>query len=360
MSSNPVVENVVPGQRYPRQVLETFALELMHAAGVDDAQAETLTENLLWNDAAGRANHGLERLEILLRRVHAGLIQCPAPIRFQRLGPSAAHLDAGHGLGQHAGRLGIDHAIEMAGEAGLAGITVNASNFFGTGAYFVARAVDAGMIGLAFSNSFPKVAAHNGLRPILGTNPLAFGAPLGTDRRLLVDMSTAALAGSTLRTYQTEAKAMPAGLAIDETGVPVTDPAQASSSTLLPVAGPKGFGLGLMVELLAGVLTGAGMSSGVGSLYKDFDRKADNGHFFLVIDIARFMPADMWQERAEWLAHEILSSAAAGDVRLPGDRLEQSLKDSLVNGIPLSPKIVASLTRMSKEYGLSPPDVLSD
>ena len=142
--------------------------------------------------------------------------------------------------------------------------------------------------------------------------------------------------------------------------MPVTDPAQASSSTLLPAAGPKGFGLGLMVELLAGVLTGAGMSSGVGSLYKDFDRKADNGHFFLVIDIARFMPADMWQERAEWLVHEILSSAAAGDVRLPGDRLEQSLKDSLVNGIPLSPKIVASLTRMSKEYGLSPPDVLSD
>ncbi len=347
-------------RRIPRAALETFTRDLVRAAGVDEAQAETLTENLLWNDAAGRSNHGLERLEILLKRVRAGLIHCPADIRFDRLSPSAGHLDAGHGFGQHAGRLAIDRAVAIAGETGLACVTVAASNFFGTGAYFVARAADAGMAGFAFSNSFPKVAAHNGLRPVLGTNPLAFGAPLGEGRRLLVDMSTAALAGSTLRAHQDSATKLPDGLAINENGQFVTDAAQAGSATLLPAAGAKGFGLGLMVELLAGVLSGAGMSGGVGSLYKDFDREANSGHFFLVIDIAKFMAPETWEDRASWLAHAVMSSGADGEVRLPGDRLDAALKDSLSNGIPLKADVVDSLCRIAAAYRIPVPGALAN
>ncbi len=344
-----------PG-RCGRASLAGFAAALMRAAGVDAAQTDSLVDNLLWNDAAGRHNHGLERLPILLKQVQRGAVTCPPDPVWRDLGPSICHLDAGGAFGQHAGRLATARAMALARATGLGAVGVSGSSFFGTGAAHLAAPVAAGMVALALSNSFPKVAAHGGTRPVLGTNPLAFGAPRSRGRRLLVDMSTAALAGSTLRAAADAGTALAPGLVVDDRGGAVTDPVAALAGTLLPAGGAKGFGLALMVELLAGVLTGAGVGGGVGSLYAPGDGAADNGHFFLVLDIGRWMPRETWETRVEGLCDAVLGSGSG--VRIPGQLRDVALAESAARGIPLPANSRAGLARLAGEMSVPLPDWL--
>ncbi|WFL76298.1 Ldh family oxidoreductase [Altererythrobacter arenosus] len=345
--------------RIARSELAAFINRLMAAAGVDEAQIATVSDNLVWNDASGRRNHGVERLPILLKRVQAGLIKCPAQETFQDLGPSIAHLDAGDAFGQHAGTLASDHAVALAKKTGIGVVGVSSSNFFGTGAYFLARMVDQGAIGLVLSNSYPKVAVPGGTRPALGTNPFAFGAPYAGGR-LLVDMSTAAVAGSTIRDAQRAGIPLPEGIAVDEDGRPVIDPEKAQSATLLPAAGAKGFGLALMVEVLAGVLTGSGIAHEVGSLYANFDRASRSGHFFLALDISRWMDDAAWDGRMDLLIRTLAGASPGDELRLPGQMREMEQAESARLGIPIVATTADALRRLARELGVPPHQSLTD
>jgi LDH2 family malate/lactate/ureidoglycolate dehydrogenase len=225
--------------------------------------------------------------------------------------------------------------VEAAHHTGVAAVAVRNSNFFGAGAFFVKEAADAGMIGLALSNSFPKVAAHGGFLPVLGTNPFAFGAPAADGRHLLFDMATSGLAGSTVRQHIETGKNLPEGLAVDGEGRPVTDPRRVEEGALLPFGGATGFGLSLMVEVLAGVLTGAGVTQGVGSMYKDFARPADNGHLLLAIDIRRFMPMESYFARMSAMVAAVKASNPGGGVLFPGEARWQALEEARKAGVEL-------------------------
>ncbi|MGC9368064.1 MAG: Ldh family oxidoreductase [Paracoccaceae bacterium] len=342
-------------QRVPVTDLRDFVHALLTAAGVDGGEVEAISENLLWNDLAGRANHGVERLPILLRRVKAGLIRTPARMQFRALSETAALLDADDGFGQVAGTVATDRAVELARATGIGVVGVQRSNFYGTGAYYIQRAAEAEMISLALSNSFPKVAAHGGHRPVLGTNPFAFGAPRRDGRALILDMSTAGLAGSTVRAYQRDGLDLPEGLVVDDEGRPVTDPETAMKGTLLPASGPKGFGLALMVEVLSGVLTGAGIASQVGSMYKDFERHGNSGHFILALDVSRWMPLETFHERLDQLTQMVAGSGTEGSVRLPGEARWDAMAENRDKGIPLEDKTAAALRELAEKDGVGVP-----
>jgi ureidoglycolate dehydrogenase (NAD+) len=292
---------------------------LLAAGGVDPVQAQSLADNLAWCDMAGRRNHGIERLPILLKRVATGAVRCPCDPQITRLAPAVERIDADTGFGHHAGKLGMERACALAEETGVGVAGVRNSNFFGAGAYYVQLAAARGMIGLAVSNSSPKVAAHGGRAPVLGTNPLSFAAPRAGGRSILIDMSTAAMAGSSVREAVAKGELLEPGLAIDAAGAPIRDPAKAASATLLPAAGAKGFGLAILVELLSGVLAGAGVAGEVASMYADLDRPGNNGHLLLAIDIARWMPIAQFHIRAEALAAALTAPEGSQGVRLPGD-----------------------------------------
>lgn len=341
--------------RLEASALERFGKALLERAGVSDMQAGTVSANLAWNDAAGRHNHGFERLPVLLDRVAAGGLAKAPILQFDPVTDTMARLDADGAFGQHAGTLAMDHACEVAERHGIGVVGVANSNFYGTGAAFVARATGRGMIALALSNSYPKVAAPGGAAPVLGTNPFAFGAPLaGGD--LVVDFSTAALAGSTLRAVTQAGGTLPEGMLVDASGAPVTDPARAEDATLLPAAGGKGFGLALMVEVFAGVLTGAGIGAGVGSLYGDLARPSDNGHLFLALDPARWLGAD-FAPRMGALADMVRSSAPEGVVRLPGAARWAAIDDAAQNGVAVPAQSWAELRRRAADAGVTAPEV---
>lgn len=342
-------------RRVKPQSLRAFATALMQAHGVDAEQAQSVGENMTWTDQVGRPNQGMSRLPALMDRYHRGLLSSPCRARFTSLAPAVERLDGDAGFGHHVGALGMRRAIALAHMHGVGIVGTHNSNFFGAGAYYVNLAALDGMIGLAASNSFPKVAAHGGLRAVLGTNPFAFGAPGRDGRGIIVDMATSALAGSTVRDYMHKKMPLPEGLAVDGEGRPVTDPAKVGEGVLLPFGGAKGYGLALLVEILSAVLTGAGMSHGVASMFGDFTRSGDNGHFFLALDIARWMPMPAYYDRLDGLVETLHASGSPGQVRLPGALRWQRYDDNLVNGIRLDGTVCAQLEELSRPHGVAPP-----
>jgi LDH2 family malate/lactate/ureidoglycolate dehydrogenase len=311
--------------------LERAIIRRLTDAGVSSAQAEAAARHMVWCECVGRHNFGIERIAIHLKRLSTGVLNGKAQPRLERLAPALARLDGDGGFGYAAAELAMREAIAMARDTGIGAVGVTNSNFFGAGAYYVNLAADAGMTGLAMSNSFPKAAAHGGLHPVLGTNPFAFGAPRTNGEHLLFDMATSALAGSTVREHIAMGTPLPVGLAIDARGQPITDPARVDEGALLPFGGAKGFGLALLVEILAGVIAGAGIGNGVASMYNDFTRHGDNGHFMLALDIARFMPLEDYHARFEALV--AMLKASGGDVLLPGEVRWQNWRDAVAHGV---------------------------
>ena len=140
---------------------------------------------------------------------------------------------------------------------------------------------------MTFTNATPKVAPYGGTKALFGTNPICFGCPTPSGHPILVDFSTSAIAGSTIRNLNEAGGRLPEGVALDSSGKPTTDPSALSTGSLLPIAGPKGSGLGLIVELFCGILAGAGMSHEVGPYYATGKRSVNLGHVFMAFDISR-------------------------------------------------------------------------
>ena len=335
--------------------LSNVTRQILLAAGVDAVQADAVTDNLVWCDMVERRNHGVERLPVLLKRVAAGGIKCPAATTFTEHAPSVHHLDAAGAFGHFAGRLAVDRACDLASEQGVGMVGVTGSDFFGAGAYYAELAARRGMISLVLSNSFPKVAAPGGLAAALGTNPFTFGTPRRDGHSILVDMSTASVAGSTVREKAAKGEMFEPGIAIDKDGEPILDPEKVMAGTLLPAAGGKGFGLAIMVEILSAVLTGAGISGQVGSMYKHLGTHGNNGHFILALNVSRWMPMDMFYDRMDFLSQTVDASGGDRTVRMPGDARWAALSDTQANGVTLEPATLSALESLAAEHGVTLP-----
>lgn len=334
--------------RIPRLKLEQFVLKALATARVDKHQAQALTDNLIWCDLVGRTNHGVERLPILVERLQKGLINSPCLPQLGRVAKSLANLDGNNGFGHFVAAKATDHAIDIAKETGVGIVCVNNSNFFGAAGYYVNRAAERGMASIVLSNSFPKVAAAGGVTPVLGTNPFAFGAPRKSGRALIFDMSTASVAGSSIREKLKLGQVFSNPIAVDRMGNPISNPAEIGDSALLPMAGAKGFGLAIMVEVLSGVLSGAGIAAQVNSMYKNFDNSGANGHFILVIDIEKMMPLDTFYHRLEMMEDMILNDPSK-NLRIPGMARWECFDDSITNGIPLAKSTIDALETLASQ-----------
>ena len=342
--------------RVAHDELQQYVSQTMLAYGVDRVQADVVAHILVWSDLIGRPNYGVLRLHIHMQRMQKGLFNTPCTPVFHETTNAMQLLDGDHGFGHYVGELGMQRAIEIATKHGIGVVGVHNSNFFGAGAWFVNLAAEAGMIGLALSNSFPKVAAYNGIRAVLGTNPFAFSAPRRDAKHLLLDMATSAGAGSKVRECLRAGKPLPEGIAIDAEGNPISDPKMFSSGTLLPMAGAKGYGLALLVEILTAVITGAGISHDVASMYNNFNDNGHNGHFFLALDISRWMEMNVYYQRMEQLV-DIIKTSGDGEheVLLPGETRWQNYAYNLEHGVPLDEITRGYLLELSQAHGIQAP-----
>lgn len=330
--------------RVSERALLELARDLLARAGASAEQADAVARALVWSDLAGRASQGVWRLPVLCDRLRKGGIRGSAHLLFEKTGPATGVLRAAGGAGHHAAAIAMDHAIRLARAQGAGAVTVTDANYFGAGAYYVNRAADCGMLGIAASNSFAKVLAHGGRRPALGTNPLAFGAPRRNGEAILVDMATSEAAGSTVRRA---AGTLQPGFAVDANGA------------LLPLGGAKGYALAVMVELLCGVLAGPGIAGTVGSMYEQPARRGGNGHFMLAIDIERFLPLPLYYARVETLAAWLEATGDPCVVRLPGARRWEARKTNARQGIALDVQTVNGLAGLCAQLAVPLPACLA-
>ena len=330
-------------------ILTTFVYQVLKSFALDNFQANITAEILVWNDLIARHSHGVLQLPILTKRLSSGAINKQAKPTFEEKSPTLQLLNGDAGMGQYVSYLAMEKAIMTAQIQGIGITGVYNSNHNGTSAYYINMAAHHNMLGLAMSNSLPHVAPYGGLKPVFGTNPLAFGAPRPNKKHILFDMATSIMAGSTARKCHEEGIAMQEAVGITQEGRPTNDPNKMHA--LLPTGGAKGYGLALMVEILCGILTGAGFSHQVNSMYQCLDKTGNNGHFFMAIDIKRLMTMENYYERLETLIHTIKNSGQRNieqPVRLPGEVRWENYENNLKQGITLDKTTIKGLREVAK------------
>jgi (2R)-3-sulfolactate dehydrogenase (NADP+) len=332
-------------------VLARFACEVLEAAGADRDEAESVARILVWGDAVGLPNQGLWRLDTTVRRLEDGGIRSPCRLSMETVFPGCLRIDGNDGPGHYVAEVAIDEAIELARARGLAFVGVRNGNFCGALGYYVDRAARQDCVAFAFSNSFPKVVPAGGSIPALGTNPIAIGAPATGGETFVLDMSTAASAGSTITKLAEQGGELPPGVALGAEGQPTLDPEAAARGALLPFGGAKGFGLALVVEIVGGILSEAAVSREVESMYH-FDAPGRNGQAFIVLNTGHFLTRERYTSRFDALRNYVVEDQ---DVRLPGERRSAALADAERNGVYLEPSTQAKLSNLARGLRISHP-----
>lgn len=340
--------------------LRAAAAEIFVAAGVERAAAEDVADALVEADARGIASHGLMLVPMYVDRLLAGSVSTSTrPVVLVDKGAMAL-LDAEHALGIVTSDVAMAMAVEKAGRLGIGIVNVRHAFHFGGAFRYVQAAMDAGMIGIAASNTRPLMPAPGGATAVVGNNPIAVGVP-GADP-ILVDMALSEAALGKIRLADSEGRAIPDTWATDSSGQPTTDPAAAIAGLLLPAGGPKGYGLALVVDVLTGVLGGGGFGSSVRGLYADTTVPNDCAHLFIAVDPEFWDTPDAFADRVSALGREVHASEVAPGVDavlLPGQRERESARRAHAQGITIPVSVIEALVETAQRVGASlPPGLL--
>jgi ureidoglycolate dehydrogenase (NAD+) len=337
--------------------LHAFCVEAMVRAGLRPADARTTAEVLVTTDTWGVYTHGSKQLQPLLSNVRDGRIQAAASPQVEREGPSWAIVDGGYAMPPVTGCMAMQLAIDKARATGIAYVGVKNSGHFGAAGYYAVMAAQQEMIGLSVCNVDPGVTVPGARGKVLGTNPIAFAVPAGRERIVFLDIATSAVAASKLYAAQDLGRPIPSTWMVGDDGLPTTDPAgYPARGALYPMAGHKGYGIALLVEVLSAVLTGAGMTSQVGSWKAAEVAPTNQGHGFIAINVAAMMPLAEFKARMDWLIrfiHESPKAAGSERILVPGEAEWERRDAALTAGIELPPDVVASLEGAARDWGLS-------
>lgn len=326
--------------------LRAFCSEAFERAGLSPADAQTGAEVLSTTDAWGVFTHGSKVLRGYLRRLAAGGLKARGRPRVTSEGPAWGLVDGDSSLGMVTSVFAMNLAISKARDSGMAYVGVRNSCHFGAAGYYAALAADEGLIGLSMANDIPSVAAPGSRSAVTGSNPLAYAVPAGRHRPLMLDMSIATVAGGKVYAARERGERIPATWLIGPDGLPTDDPSSfPGHSVLAPAAAHKGFGLALLIESLAGCLSGAATTWQISSwMGDDPSRPTFHGAAFLAIDAAT-ISHDL-PHRVEQLIDEVHAAPrAVGVDRLyvPGELEWERFAASTAEGVRLPADVVASL-----------------
>lgn len=341
--------------------LEAFAGQLLHEAGLAAPHYDTVASALVRADLRGVDSHGVARLEPYVEHFEAGGFNPDPDIELTEVGDSALVVDADDGPGQSAGKQTMERLISMATESGAAVGVVRNSNHFGTAAYYTEMAADHDCIGGAMTNVPAQVVPFGGREPYLGTNPIAVSIPTAGDYPITLDMATSVVAMGKIDHVAAETgEQIPADWGVDEHGNPTTDPNRIDA--LRPLGGAKGYCLAVVVDLLAGVLSGANISADIGSLYDEYDTPMGLGHWYLAIDVATFRDVDEFKDHVGQFVAGLKAIEPEDDVAevlLPGEIESRAMQRQLEQGVAVNRAVFEKLGRIAEGYGVDAPSPLS-
>ncbi|PVZ87285.1 ureidoglycolate dehydrogenase [Serratia sp. S1B] len=323
-----------------KQQLHQLIQNKIHAAGLNLAHAGIVADVLAHADARGIHSHGAVRVEYYSERISKGGTNNNPHFTYEKTGPCSAVFDGDNGAGHVAAKLSMDHAIQMAKENGVAVVGVRRIGHSGALSYFVQQAAHAGMIGISLCQSDPMVVPYGGAEVYYGTNPIAFAAPAEGDDIVTFDMATTVQAWGKVLDARSRNAPIPDTWAVDSEGKHTTDPFAVSG--LLPIAGPKGYGLMMMVDILSGVLLGLPFGKHVSSMYHDLSVGRELGQLHIVLNPAYFTNVSAFRQHVSQVLKELNAIKPAPGVEkvlYPGQGSHMRELESEKNGIDIVDEI---------------------
>ena len=348
---------------YAAADLRRFVSALFEQEGVPEADAGRVADCLVDADLRGISSHGVGRVPIYLERLGKGLVNKTPRLAVERSCTVAARVDGDNGLGFVVGTRAMAVAVDIAQEHGMGLVLAHHSNHFGMAANYLRQAIEAGLVAFVFTNASRAMPIWGGREPFLGTSPFAFAAPSGPDRpAVMLDMAMSVVARGKVRRAMQRGEPIPLGWALDAEGRPTTDAKAGYEGVVLPFGGVKGSGLSLMMEILAGVMSGAAFGGAVRNQYIDFDAPQDVGHCFITMRPDLFMPMTDYAGRMEELAQRAKACDRAkgvGEILLPGEPEERMTAKRLQTGVPLDSQELAQLEAEANRLGVAMPEPIA-
>jgi LDH2 family malate/lactate/ureidoglycolate dehydrogenase len=333
----------------------TIVISVLQRHGVPSDRAALVADSLVLADLRGVDTHGINRLSGYVERIKHNVLHPNPSLSFVMKTPVMALLDAQNTFGFIAGCLAIDKGIELASTFGIGVVVVKNSNHYGMAATYLIRAIKAGYAAFAFTNASRSMPPWGAKEPLFGTSPFAVGIPGGERGDFILDMSPSVAARGKIRKAERRGESIPEGYALDHEGRPTTDPTAALGGVVLPIGGPKGSGLAMMMDIFGGLMSGASFAGGVNDQYKNMKDPQGVGHWFMV-----FKPDVFLDSRDEFLARidtlmvrvrECDKAAGIDRIYTSGEIEREVEAKRRVEGIPYSQGELDALNILAEESG---------
>ena len=343
--------------RVSPQNLHAFCVEALTKVGVDQTDARTTADVLVTTDTWGTFTHGTKALRAYIRRLRGGGLKKNGAPNVIAEGSAWAMVDGDSSLGMVSSVFAMNTAMAKAETAGITFVGLRNNCHYGAAGYYAAMAAEKNMIGFSMANDIPTVNAPGARGSIMGSNPFGFAAPAGKERPILLDMATSTVAGGKVFAAAALGKTIPAYWLLDVNARPTTDPTVFShAASLTPLGGYKGYGIAFMIEALSAILTGAAIRWQVLSwTFSDPSKPTGHGAAFIAINIASFMPVELFKERMDQTIREIRASEKADGterIYLPGEMEWERREKALAEGMDLPEDVVASLRSLAEDLNL--------
>lgn len=354
----------------PVETLKAFIHDVLLAVGVPPADAQTCTNVIIASDLRGIESHGIGRLKYYYERIKSGQHKVITEVEVVCETPTTAVIDGHHGMGMVVGTKAMQTAIDKARQYGMGSAAVRNSTHFGIAGYYPLMAVSQGMIGLTVTNARPAVSPTFGVQPMMGTNPIAFGAPTDEPFPFLYDAATPITQRGKIEVLARAEKPIPTGWMIDEQSHFITDANTAlakvgkGQASFLPLGGVgetlgghKGYGLATMVEILSASLQSGAFLYGLTGIGENGEPVPFRvGHFFMAIDVEHFLPLGQFKETTGRILRELRASAkdpACERIYTAGEKEYEYEQKVTKTGIPIVPNLQKEILYLQKELGLS-------
>ena len=340
--------------------LEAFVIEAMRRYGIRDADAALAAEILVTTDTWGVHTHGTRQLRPLLKNFPTGRLDAKANSEVICEGTAWALVDGHHSLPFVTAYRAMELAIQKAKGSGIGYVSVMNTSHFGAAGYYATMAAEQHMIGMAMCNADPNMTVPGGRGKILGTNPIAYAIPNGNNKPVFFDIATSAAAANKVIRAKLLGQSIPEGWLVNAEGEPTTDPSGfPETGALMPMAAHKGYGFALLVEVLAGVMSGAALTKEQPSWVPDVPGnppgRANQGQMFIAIDAGAMLSPAIFDQRMDWLTdyiHDAPKAKGADRIYLPGEIEWEKREEALAHGMILPADVVDTLKGLAQDTGI--------
>ena len=338
--------------------LRYFIAQAFEAVGMPPDDARTVAALMAQADLQGSDGHGVIRLAPYLRRIREGGLNLRPGIRVLKEKPAMALIDGDNGMGHLVMKRAAELAVEKARNAGVAWVGTQWSNHAGPASLYARMVLEQDMIGLYFAvGNANHLPPWGGLEMLLSTNPIAAAIPTGQEPAVVLDMATTMAAYGKVKAKAAKGEPMPEGWMIDREGNPLTDPRRAGEGFLLPIGGYKGYGLALVVGLLAGTLNEAAMGREVIDFNQDFRTPTNTGQAIVAIDPAAFGELADFKAAVDKVLRDLRGAERMPGVEriwYPGEQSHERIAANRRDGIPIAGSVMATLDRLAEQLDITP------